>query len=169
MSLPKPTLVLGHDPGISGSFAVYDMVEKTLVEVWDMPRSPDHAFNAKGAANSIERYAPRIRFACVEDVGAMTYVNAYGEKRGQGAAASFAFGRYAGTVHGILAAFKISMFLVRPAVWKSIYGLSGDKNLSLKMARELFPDHAAQFSRKKDDGRAEAALLALFGAERIKT
>jgi hypothetical protein len=32
------------------------------------------------------------------------------------------------------------------------------------MASRLFPANAKDFARRKDDGRAEAALLALFGS-----
>ena len=44
-------------------------------------------------------------------------------------------------------------------------GLRGKpKAASRGMATELFPDFADQFRRVKDDGRAEAALIARYGA-----
>ena len=35
-----------------------------------------------------------------------------------------------------------------------------DKDLSRSMATRLYPKNAEQFKRKKDDGRAEATLIA---------
>ncbi len=46
--------------------------------------------------------------------------------------------------------------------------LSADKDASRAMACRLFPRHSALFARKKDDGRSEAALLAMYGA-RLET
>jgi crossover junction endodeoxyribonuclease RuvC len=42
--------------------------------------------------------------------------------------------------------------------------LSADKNASRQRAIETWPEHVRTFARVRDDGRAEAALLALFGA-----
>ena len=45
-------------------------------------------------------------------------------------------------------------------------GLPSDKELSRRRAIETWPGSAGMFARKKDDGRAEAALLALWGQRR---
>ena len=43
------------------------------------------------------------------------------------------------------------------------FNLNADKELSRRLAILTWPE-AGKFNRKKDDGRAEAALLALYGA-----
>jgi crossover junction endodeoxyribonuclease RuvC len=43
--------------------------------------------------------------------------------------------------------------------------LSADKGESRRRATQLFPDYADQWTRVKDDGRAEAALLAFYLAK----
>jgi len=48
--------------------------------------------------------------------------------------------------------------LVTPQIWKKSMGLTADKRTSLKMARELWPN--APLNRQKDNGRAEALLIA---------
>jgi hypothetical protein len=48
--------------------------------------------------------------------------------------------------------------LVTPHKWKKDMGLTADKNESLAMARELWPN--APLARKMDNGRAEALLMA---------
>ena len=41
--------------------------------------------------------------------------------------------------------------------------LSTDKNASRSLASQHFPDASDQWNLKKFDGRAEAALIALYG------
>jgi hypothetical protein len=80
----------------------------------------------------------------------------------------FKFGFTAGALAGVVAASYIPMHLVKPAVWKGLMGLSHDKKLSLAKATALYPSASHYWRRAKDDGRAEAVLLAHFGAERLK-
>jgi hypothetical protein len=48
--------------------------------------------------------------------------------------------------------------MVTPQKWKKDLKLDSDKNKSLALARELWP--LAPLERKKDNGRAEALLMA---------
>ena len=74
-------------------------------------------------------------------------------------------------VHGILHAHKIDMTLVAPASWKAAFGLKraedetkrDKKNEARQMATNLYPAQAHLFERVKDDGVAEATLIALYG------
>jgi len=59
------------------------------------------------------------------------------------------------------------VYYVTPAVWKKHFKLSKNKGVSRSLACQRFPEAADQFTRVKDDGRAEAGLIALYGAERI--
>jgi crossover junction endodeoxyribonuclease RuvC len=166
------SLVLGVDPGLTGALALIEKRSKAPVKVWDMPITPERDLDAEALAAELDAWSINLSFAVVEEVSAMKYtaLDERGRKfvRGQGAAASFAFGRYAGIIRGILAAYTVPVYLVRPSVWKLSMGLSRDKADSLTMARSRFPSWSAEFRLKKHDGRAEAALLALFGAEKFK-
>lgn len=168
VSLP---LYIGVDPGLRGAISVFNPTDGSL-EVHDMPlatkKSGLHDVDPQDLAAIIEKHARFVRYAIVEHVGAMTYIDRDGKKRGQGAAASFAFGKATGTVLGVLGAFYIPVIPVVPSVWKSLMGLSSNKGQSLAKAKDLFPLHGHHFSRAKDDGRAESALLAYFGADRFK-
>jgi crossover junction endodeoxyribonuclease RuvC len=58
------------------------------------------------------------------------------------------------------------MTLVVPQVWKKAYGIPGgreNKDMARQKASMLFPKYAHLWARKKDDGRAEAVLLAHYG------
>lgn len=82
----------------------------------------------------------------------------------QGVTSSFSFGMAYGMVRGVLAAFGIPISLVTPQEWKRSFRLGPDKNEARLIAARMFPANAQTFARAKDDGRAEASLLALFGA-----
>jgi crossover junction endodeoxyribonuclease RuvC len=87
-----------------------------------------------------------------------------GSRPGQGAPAGFNFGRSFGFVHAIACQGVAPIHFVTPAVWKAKSGLlKADKNASREEARRLLPKIANEVSRVKDDGVAEAALLALYG------
>jgi crossover junction endodeoxyribonuclease RuvC len=171
------SLYIGIDPGIKGALAFFSAATKRLEAVEDMPTlTKDNGRNEVDApklAQIVRLWAAEARhrgqpvFALMEDVGAMCYVDATGQRRGQGAAASFAFGKSTGTVIGVLCGLEIHPISIRPAIWKGLLKLSSDKNESRARASALFPSLSHLFSRKKDDGRAEAALLAHFAWERF--
>ncbi len=98
--------------------------------------------------------------AVVERVSAMP---------GNGAVSMFNFGRSYGDVRGVIGALDIPLHFVTPQKWKKHFGLTSDKDQSRLRAIRMFPAVADQFKRKKDDGRAEAALIALYGAEVLLT
>lgn len=144
--------ILGIDPGLSGACAFYSLGEPASMVVYDMPAA-DGEVSTTVLAELIERHRPTE--AIVERVGSMPK---------QGVASTFKFGLSVGAVHGVLGALKIPYVRETPAKWKRRMSLNADKDKSRAMAMRLFPDAAGQFKRKKDDGRAEAAVLAYYRA-----
>ena len=58
------------------------------------------------------------------------------------------------------------MTIVEPSAWKKFWKLPGkDKESGRQKALQLFPAAHAALARKKDHGRAEASLIALFGVQ----
>ena len=82
----------------------------------------------------------------------------------QGVSSSFNFGVSYGIALGIVGALKIPSFHVSPGKWKKYFGLSADKEEARKLAIDKWPG-CLHFRHKKDHGRAEAALIALYGAQ----
>ena len=82
----------------------------------------------------------------------------------QGVLSTFKFGVAYGMARAAVVALAIPYVLVTPGKWKRHFGLTSDKELSRAMAIRLWPG-AGCFRRKRDDGRAEAALLALWGVQ----
>jgi crossover junction endodeoxyribonuclease RuvC len=68
---------------------------------------------------------------------------------------------------GVIGAAAIPLHLVTPAKWKGHLRLSSDKEQARALALRLFPACSEHFKRKKDHGRAEAALIARYGAETL--
>lgn len=79
---------------------------------------------------------------------------------GQGVSSSFKFGMAYGAAIALAGRFRCTSALITPNKWKKGLGLSADKSQSLYMARELWPN--APLSRVKDNGRAEALLIAEY-------
>ena len=152
-------IFIGIDPGFSGAIA-FLWPDEMQVEVFDMPVLKNT--QGKTVLNLHELHSiltpedDDMHVAYIEQVGAM---------RGQGVSSMFRFGEsYGATQMGVIA-HKIPMRLVAPAKWKAHFGLSKDKGVSRGLAAQCFPNQAKMFSRVKDDGRAEAALIALYGYE----
>lgn len=79
----------------------------------------------------------------------------------QGIASTSKFMRAAGAIEATAALTRYPLVLVSPQKWKKHHDLIGkDKNASLDMARELFPD--AELRLKKHHNRAEALMIALW-------
>jgi crossover junction endodeoxyribonuclease RuvC len=95
------------------------------------------------------------------------YIEQVGTRPGEGAAGAFSFGKGYGLVLGILAANFVPVSFVTPAVWKKAMGCSGDKEQSRARASDILPRHADKWPLKKHDGRAEAAMLGVYGARQL--
>ena len=150
---------LGIDVGLNGAIAL--VVDGELISVVDMPTvTLDRNGKAKRQVSVPELVDIIKQFdpdeAYVEKVFAMA---------GQGVTSVFSFGRSLGVVEGVLTTMKIKTTLMTPQTWQKGLGMTGGKDGSRARAMELFPDQTALFKRVKDDGRSDAALIALWGSK----
>jgi len=158
-------IAFGVDPGLSGAIAVVETMADGGVRLYvvDMPvvevvrnAKTKREVSAAGVADVVAAFtaahAGHARVACVERVGAMP---------GQGVSSVFSFGRSAGIVEGVLAALKIAVTITTPQAWQKAMAVRGGKDGSRARAMEVFADRSHFFARKKDDGRADAALIAM--------
>lgn len=164
---PLLPYVLGIDPGLKGGFAILSIARpREIVYLDDLPVN-EGGIDASAFASFLDMYGKQIRFCVIEKVSAMTYTDSHGQKRGQGAAASFNFGKGFGLVLGCLHSAQIPLFEIAPSVWKILLNLSSAKHDSIVKAHELYPSCREKIKLKKHDGRAESLLLAHFGAEKF--
>ena len=153
-AIPMPGLcILGCDPGVSGALAFYFPAAPDMISAEDMPLA---AGDIDGAtlASRIKQMRPDL--AIIERVHSMPK---------QGISSTFRFGQSFGVIIGVVAALEIPVRFVTPGRWKKHYGLGADKEHARARALQLWPARSELFSRKRDHGRAESALLARLGAE----
>lgn len=151
--------VLGVDPGASGALCVLDTVSGQ-VEIIDMP-----TVTIKRGTRQVRQVQPALVVAALKELNPdRAVVERVGAMPGQGVSSMFAFGRAAGVIEGALAGLAIPYTDVPPATWIKTMGVRGGKDGARNRAIELYPAQAQLFARVKDDGRADAALIATFGA-----
>jgi Holliday junction resolvasome RuvABC endonuclease subunit len=146
--------VLGVDPGaVSGAYALVVHIHNALVEpIADDIPVVDRQVNAAEWSRIVASLKPDI--AVVEQVGAMPK---------QGVSSTFKFGMGCGLIRGVLAGAGVPIISVTPAKWKKHFSLNSDAEKSRALAIRRFP--TASLARKKDHGRAEALLMALWKLE----
>lgn len=144
--------VLGFDPGQTGAIALVN-ASGQLLAVKDMP-VVDGKVSARVLWLILNSFEEDFTLAVIEDVHAMP---------GQGVAGMFKFGRSKGIIEGVVGALGCPVEMPSPTLWKRDLKVGADKERSRALAIELWPDRAGWFARKKDSGRAEAALLAEWG------
>jgi len=160
-------LIIGIDPGISGSICFFQ--NGLILDVIEMPTMTEGKKNKKqvnGAQvyneilkkiNKIEKQNVRV---VIEKVSAMP---------GQGVTSMFNFGQSFGILKGICSAMQLPLYYVRPAKWKKYFGLiNSEKDASRTRAIEMFPNFSSQLSKKKDSNKADAILIASFYHETYK-
>lgn len=158
--------ILGVDPGADGALALYNCLEDIVVSIEDMPmlevkinksvkRRLDMHLLHKIVKDTADLFQPTV---IVEEVHFMPK---------QGGSSAFAFGECFGAIKQVVVSNNLRMHLVSPAVWKKSMKLSSNKDESRLLASRLFPKEVHRWQRKKDDGRAESLLLALYGANHL--
>lgn len=151
---PDPiNYICAIDPGITGAIAFYTADHASYITVEDMP-VVDKAVSPAVLARRIAQMRPVV--AVVEIAST---------RPGLSATSVLKTGTGYGVILGVLAALEIPTHLVTPQRWKKHFRLDSDKEKSRALAQRLWPEFAEKFARVKDDGRAEAALIARWYAE----
>jgi crossover junction endodeoxyribonuclease RuvC len=154
---------MGVDPGSRGALAF--LHPEGRIEAIDMPMV-DGEVDADEVCRLIRARSPS--FAVIERVWAMpSRPDAKtGVRRGMGAQTSFKLGDNYGSVRSCIVACGIPLHRVTSGKWKNHFGLSHDKEKARAHAIRLWPG-CGLFSRKMDEGRSEAALIARYGADNL--
>lgn len=147
----RPSRVVAIDPGVSGAIAIFQADQ--LLAVFDMPTT------------TIAGWTPRIpdgdHFGWQTELGWQTQhadavvIEVPQPRPGNGMRAVAASMASWGVLLGACAHLPIR--LVRPQVWTKALEVGADKDVHREKARALFG--GTWFDRKKDDGRADAALI----------
>lgn len=162
-------IILSLDPGLSGAIAVYRPQTGALT-VYDMPTL--EAGKAKTKKRILDHFAIARLIDEINGDGLITeaFIEAVGVRQGQSAVSTATTCQNYGFLVGVLAAHFIPLTVIAPHVWKKSMKVTEAKDSSIARASELLPRHAGQFRGPKGgllDGRAEAALIAVYGARSL--
>lgn len=172
------TLVVGIDPGIHGALALYDTDAKSVTNTWDVP-------TFKTIINRKER--ERIHAAAMSDMAVMfkmlgvslAVIEAVGGLPRQSGAGSFVFGYATGLVYMAMVCHKIPVESISSQIWKKTMRVPGkgfsspatDRTVNqiiVQRADEIMPSASHLWRGTQGGlkvGRAEAALIAKYGAD----
>lgn len=153
-------LIIGIDPGFTGAIAIVEAKNGycDVKDVYDMPLKDDDD----------RPLVDCVKLKNMLNIGAKFLVVEKAQSSPQmGVTSSFRYGEGYGMICGVALTLGIRTIPVVPAVWKKHMHLDFTKDKSRVMAEKLFPHQSVLFIKKKDHGRAEAALLALFGYQKF--
>jgi crossover junction endodeoxyribonuclease RuvC len=160
----RHSLTIGVDPGKEGAIAC--LQDEDVRWIIDMPMAGgeiatpllDQMYDSSG-------FGPWCPVHGVTPVG----IERVHSMPKQGVASVFTFGKAYGIMLGYFAANGHRIHHINPGDWKKALHLTGkDKDAARLLAIELWPADAQLFARKKDVGRADAALIALHTARLIR-
>ena len=154
-------LVIGIDPGITGSICFFE--DGKIIDLIEMP-SMAEGKKQKKQVNGAQIYNEiLLRIKNMDKQNIKVVIEHVTAMPGQGVTSMFNFGQSFGVLKGICSAMQLSMHFVRPAKWKRFFNLiNAEKDASRTKAIEIFPYISDQLSRKKDANKADAALIASF-------
>ena len=160
-------LIIGIDPGISGSICFFD--DGKILDVIEMPTMNEGKKNKRqvNGAQIYNEITDRINKLQKQDVRVV--VEQVSAMPGQGVTSMFNFGQSFGIIKGICSAMQLPLYFVRPAKWKKYFNLiKSEKDASRTRAIEIFPYFSSKLSKKKDSNKADAILIASFYHETYK-
>lgn len=151
--------VIGIDTGKSGAIALLEFDDDTFGTTEVILKPFD-----------INDYRDIIQY-CRTRKGYVAYVEKVHAMPGQGVVSMFNFGHNLGFIEGMLYYALVHTVLVTPQTWKKDMGVTSDKQTSINLCKELFPNvnlKRTKRSRKDNDGMAEALLIAEYGRRQIE-
>lgn len=167
--------VLGIDPG-ADAFGCIMQPEASLSsglrwQFLDVPRLDEDSDRPDPVKlrDWIRRFVPDVCY--FESVGPMPK---------QGISTTSKFMRATGYLEATVRCCDVNMVMVTPQKWKAYYEIPKfeartraiatrmAKAHSRQLAMQLFPELAPILARVEDHGRAEAALIAFYGVQRVR-
>jgi len=170
------TSVLGIDPGKGGAIALLTLDStRADIVVHDMPLleltvggKKRSKLDLQALQSTVEALGMMAEHAVVEDLSGRpsTVIGKGGARIAQKGLWEQGWNCCA-PVQALVAA-RVPHSLVIPSVWKRALKVPADKAGAKLAADRLYPQHAHLWRRVRDDGRAEAVLLAHYYLERLR-
>ena len=160
-------LIIGIDPGISGSICFFE--DGKILDVIEMPTMIDGKKNKKQVNGSQIFNEISKRIQEIDKKNIRVIIEHVSAMPGQGVTSMFNFGQSFGILKGICSAMQLSMYFIRPSKWKKYFNLiNSEKDASRTKAIEIFPYFSSNLAKKKDSNKADAILIASYYYETFK-
>lgn len=153
-------IITGIDPGKTGAIAVLD-TEKLSLHLYDMPTHIISKPKAKKLRSEVDCDSLN-EILWLHEIDEV-YLEEVWSSPQMGVTSAFSFGDSYAACRGVVAGHRIRLVKVRPQVWMDSISVTSNATMVRNRATALFPPALGAFKRVKDDGRADAALIALYG------
>ena len=121
-------LIIGIDPGISGSMCFFE--DGKILDVVEMPTMTEGQKNKNKQVNGSQIYneiIKRIKQKDKKDIRVI--IEQVSAMPGQGVTSMFNFGQSFGILKGMCSAMQLPMYFVRPAKWKRYFNLINSEKM----------------------------------------
>lgn len=152
-------IVIGVDPGIAGALAILDLSDFVVI---DMP-----ILQIKRGSKTKSIVDTRAMGSSIRGTGAHVFIEIAGSRPRQSTSSTSTVWMNYGRILGCLEAMGFPITEVSSKKWKNTMRVPADKDGARFRASQLLPQYAHNWDRKKDHGRAEAALIALYGQREL--
>ena len=160
-------LIIGIDPGISGSICFFE--NGKILDVVEMPTMTEGKKNKRQVNGSQVYNEISKRIKQVDKKNIKVIIEQVSAMPGQGVTSMFNFGQSFGILKGMCSAMQLPMYFVRPAKWKKYFSLiNSEKDASRTKAIEIFPSFSSNLAKKKDSNKADAILIASYYYETFR-
>ncbi len=146
---------IGIDPGLTGGIAIFDGRE--FEAVYDMPTMT----KITGKGNMVD--AAALKTIIHLNTPADIWVEDVTSLPRSGSQAAFSFGRSLGVIEGVSAGMPVNY--IRSNKWMKFFSLTSKKKspgCTISLAKLKYPATRDYLTRAKDDGRADAILIAAY-------
>lgn len=145
--------ILGVDVGMNGALSLYSDYELIIKDMPTFKRNKTNRVDCHDLNDFIFNHHTEINHAYIEQVNAF----------GMGASSAYNFGWSCGVIEALICAHNIPFTYVTPQKWKKTMDCPKDKDAARMRATQLMPEYKNKWPLKKHDGRAESALIAMYG------
>ena len=154
-------LIIGIDPGISGSMCFFE--DGKILDVVEMPIMTEGKKNKKQVNGSqiYNEIIKRIKQKDKKDIRVI--IEQVSAMPGQGVTSMFNFGQSFGILKGMCSAMQLPMYFVRPAKWKRYFNLiNSEKDASRTKAIEIFPYFSSNLAKKKKPNKKLSIFISNY-------
>jgi len=159
-------LIAGIDPGLDGAIVAYDADAGTLLAPWDMPTYSKLVARRERRRLDLVEIDKVIETLVLIGVD-VVWIEDVAGRGNQVGGGQLSYG--VGVLHAFCVARRLRYEVISPGAWKARLRAPAGKEGATQRAEALFPKQRALFRGPKGgkmDGRAEAAMIAFYGAMR---